>query len=454
MVGVRDAGLHLIVFASITAAGQVARADPSPEDPYVDVTPSPVMTSEALHAAALYLPSEPAHAFQPAARAPEVAVATPAPARVSNPTITPSAILDPAPLEDEWYERPEVQIGGGAGAGLLLLGLWLRGRRLRRRRALRERDRKTQFGMSAVDPTLAKINVAAWERGPAIMPIAIGPEMLHNGRAPRAPSAPPAPSPAPVAAPPVAAPYRHYSAADLAAYGMGASNAAARPVAAPAPSAPAARAVAKPVMMPHLMPSAPLPQTPPAPAPRGSWHPTVLPWDPQAQGAPHHHHARAVAPSPSPRLAAGTPPPPLSNPQPFVGLPAAHRPLPGLPPHAPTMAAPPPQSFVLEMSSTELPEAQSTAHYPLTFPAFPEAAGATALAPIEPSGLNRWGASTEVEAAGDFEVRFARGSQPAPHLDPLRMTLPHASADAETRIARAPTRPPARTLGMPRPGRR
>jgi hypothetical protein len=191
---------------------------------------------------------------------------------------------------------------------------------------------------------------------------------------------------------------------------------------------------------------------------RGSWHPTVLPWDQAQPVAPQgpqpftsqsfappqpmvpmhpqapQHHARAFAPA---RFAHGTPHPPIANPQPFVGLPAAHRPLPSMPAHAAPTVAPhlAPQSFVLEMSSHQLPDAQETAHYPLTFPAFPEAAGATELAPIEPSGLNYWGnAKTEVEEP----VQFARGSQPVEHLDPIRMALPHARPDDETRVAMAP----------------
>ncbi len=95
------------------------------------------------------------------------------------------------------------------------------------------------------------------------------------------------------------------------------------------------------------------------------------------------------------------------------------------------------------------------APYPLTFPAFPEAAGAVMLAPIEPSGLNYWGPpSAEIEAPidheieGDYAVQFARGSQPVEHLDPLRVCLSHASHDDETRIAPAPQPLDKRTFDL------
>lgn len=183
----------------------------------------------------------------------------------------------------------------------------------------------------------------------------------------------------------------------------------------------------------------------------------------------------AAAPTPNPRLARladGTPHPPFA-PQPFTTLPAPLPPastttteammpnaLPPVAPHTPMMpnalqpgrtpmpnALPPGAalskpshlartqvaSFVLDSSSAALPAEPAT--YPLTFPAFPEAAGATMLAPIEPSGLNYWGnapTSTEHEVQDD-QILFARGSQPVDQLDPVRVVLPLAPND-ETRI--------------------
>ena len=506
VVAVR-AAFCLFVLASV--AGR-ANADLAPEDPYPDVAPTPLDAKPSIEIDAtsgvgpvVAMPAATVNGVPvegaAAAGIPKATAKVEEPAITTNPTNESSDQLEDA----EWYAQQEVQLGGGIGAGLLLLGLVIRGRRAARRRRLALEQRRTQFGMSAVDPSLAKLNVAAWEAGPAVMPIAIEPAMMNRRAqsaplvqpepsfvverasgpiAQRAPSAPivPHPAPAPIVpqsfapVPPASQPYRHYSEADRAAYGLHPSQPAlVEPLAAPRKSDP------KMVMMPHLMqppglPAAhvPLPPLPSAVAPapaRGSWHPTVMPWDRAAPPQPHGsqsphpaapaypvaplpaalprgaqlpapaHHARAFSPAPAiapdnvrlMRLAEGTPHPPYA-PQPFTSLPAPHaRPLPGLPaPHLAQL-----QSFVLENSTTALPA--DPAPYPLTFPAFPEAAGATMLAPVEPSGLNYWGPQpTEIEVQ-DEQILFARGSQPA---ESFRRTMPLASPSDETRIAPPPRR--------------
>ncbi len=540
MLEVRDA-LCFLVLASLAGT---ASAEMAPEDPYTEVEPTsktePAITLE-LDATSgvgpvVAMPAATVNGVSvDGAAAAGVAKLEPA-AKVESvaSTVTPNATsqsVDPFE-EGEWYEQQEVQIGGGVGVGLLFLGLLIRGRRVAGRRRLAREQRRTQFGMSAVDPSLAKLNVAAWEHGPAVMPIAIEPEMMNRraqsapfvqpepsfveppfaGRAPSAPiisSAQPflpslvpqpvAPIAQPVVAParppvaPASQPYQHYSNADLAAYGLRPSQPA---IVDPAPR----KSEPKMVMMPHLMQTPGLPAAhvplppmpiagahmpnarhaqPPMPtsiahAPpaggRGSWHPTVMPWEQASQPAPRHpqqfahppqaaaapypvaplpsvapprgaalppaqpYHARAFSPAPAiapenvrlMRLAEGTPHPPFA-PQPYSSLPAP-RPLPGMP--APHLAHTQPQSFVLK-NSAALPAA-----YPLTFPAFPEVAGATMLAPVEPSGLNYWGPlPTEVEVT-DEQIIFARGSQPADQLEPIRRTMPRASPSDETRIVR------------------
>jgi hypothetical protein len=87
---------------------------------------------------------------------------------------------DPITSTDEWWERQDVQVGVGIGFGLLVFGLAIRGRRRARRRAIELANRRTQFGMSAVNPMIAHHNVAAWERGAAIIPTAIRPEMSSS----------------------------------------------------------------------------------------------------------------------------------------------------------------------------------------------------------------------------------------------------------------------------------
>ncbi len=77
------------------------------------------------------------------------------------------------------------------------------------------------------------------------------------------------------------------------------------------------------------------------------------------------------------------------------------------------------------------------APYPLTFPAFPEAANAVMLSPIESSQVSA------VQPEPDYAIQFARGSQPTEHLEPIRMTLPH---NAPTQIVRPPA---PRRITMP-----
>jgi hypothetical protein len=519
---VRDAACCFLVLASLAGT---ASADPAPVDPYPDVEPTPLDAKPAIQVEidatsgvgpVIAMPAATVNGVPvegaAAAGIPQATAKVEAPAITTNLTSKSSDQLEDA----EWYEQQEVQLGGGIGAGLLLLGLVIRGRRAARRRRLALEQRRTQFGMSAVDPSLAKLNVAAWEAGPAVMPIAIEPAMMNRRAqsaplvqpepsfvverasgpiAQRAPSAPIVPHPASALVPqsfapvpPASQPYRHYSEADRAAYGLHPSQPAlVEPLAAPRKSDP------KMVMMPHLMqppglpaahvPLPPLPSavtpTPAAPA-RGSWHPTVMPWDqatpaqaaqqpaphthaPQRSRPPHAvahapyavaplpsatlprgaqlppaHHARAFSPAPAiapdnvrlMRLAEGTPHPPYA-PQPFTSLPVPPaRPLPGLPAARTQL-----QSFVLENSTSALPV--DPAPYPLTFPAFPEAAGATMLAPVEPSGLNYWGPQpTEIEVQDD-QILCARGSQPA---ESFRRTMPLASPSDETRIAPPPRR--------------
>ncbi len=524
MLDVRDAACCFLVLASLAGT---ASADLAPEDPYTDVEPTPLEAKLEIDATSgvgpvVAMPAATVNGV-PVEGAAAAGVAKIEPKVVAS-TVTTNATsesvdqLDPLD-EGEWYEQQEVQVGGGVGVGLLFLGLVMRSRRAARRRRLALEQRRTQFGMSAVDPSLAKFNVAAWEHGPAVMPIAIEPEMM-NRRAQSAPFIQPEPSfvvrapsapiissvqpyvpslvPQPAVAQPLVAPaaqpfvapasqpYQHYSNADLAAYGLRTA----------VPSTPALRtSEPKMVMMPHLMqppglpaahipllpmPIAVAPHAPVAHAVRGSWHPTVMPWDqashppqtqslpqgsqpPQAFAAPtpyavaplpsfapprgselprpsQPYHARALSPAPAiapdnvrlMRLAEGTPHPPCA-PQPFTSLPAPNsRPLPGMP--APHLARTQPQSFVLESSTAARPAA-----YPLTFPAFPEAAGATMLAAVEPSGLNYWGPHpTEVEVQDD-QIIFARGSQPVDQLEPVRRTLPASPSD-ETRIAPSPRR--------------
>lgn len=106
------------------------------------------------------------------------------------------------------------------------------------------------------------------------------------------------------------------------------------------------------------------------------------------------------------RLAEGTAQPPIVNPQPYV----------------------PPASD------------QPPAPYPLTFPAFPEAAALVMLP------AHRWEVASAVDDGPtirdpyperDYAMQFARGSQPVERLEPIRMILP---ANAPTVIQPLPRR--------------
>lgn len=534
---VRDAATCLLVLASLTGT---AAADLAPQDPYPDAAPA--ASASASESATVEV-----DAISGVGAVPKPVEPKAAPVAAVVAAEPEAETLDEA---GAWWEDREVQVGAGIGFGLFVLVLAIRGRRRARRREIELANRRTQFGMSAIDPAIAAHNVAAWERHGMIMPSAIHPEMLRaveqvpvvqpvpslQPRPPHAmpPHAPPhampphvmlphampphamppyamqpqpmpqpmaamhaqpfAPSPQP--APADAPPYQGYSTADLAAYGMGTP-------AAPAPMMPpvAARAVMVPVLPTPIhdaQPVQPLVQPlvmPPVVQERSSLRKCHVPWArpaPQASVSPpsfapvprpHPGLAQTVHPfaasggtssqpavallqpaslaphTPSPRrmrLAEGTPQPPIANPQ-FGGLPAMPPPSHvGAPSYVSDSDSTKHFARHLDPSSTE----GAPAAYPLTFPAYPDAAGST-LAAIEPSGLNRyWGppSKTDVDVCPNFPgprfgapgPQFARGSQPVEQLDAYRRPLP---ADAETRIAPMPADAETRIAPMP-PSRR
>jgi hypothetical protein len=65
-----------------------------------------------------------------------------------------------------------------SGLGLLAIASIIRRRRRHARRRAELASRRTQFQMSAIDPSVAEQHVAAWERGPTIVPTAIAPSMV------------------------------------------------------------------------------------------------------------------------------------------------------------------------------------------------------------------------------------------------------------------------------------
>ncbi|MEO8704092.1 MAG: hypothetical protein ABI867_28835 [Kofleriaceae bacterium] len=78
------------------------------------------------------------------------------------------------------YPEPEIPFWTEYGWGFMSSGLLLiaivavqRSRMKARRRREELAARRTQFHMSAVDPTVAQVRVAAWERGPAVKPTVV-----------------------------------------------------------------------------------------------------------------------------------------------------------------------------------------------------------------------------------------------------------------------------------------
>jgi len=67
-----------------------------------------------------------------------------------------------------------------AGLGLLAITSIIRRRRRHARRRAELASRRTQFQMSAIDPSVAEQHVTAWERGPTIVPTAIAPSMVAS----------------------------------------------------------------------------------------------------------------------------------------------------------------------------------------------------------------------------------------------------------------------------------
>src|SRR5688500_14196843 len=118
----------------------IARAEPKPQDPYAD----PV----------------------PAAAAPK-----PAPAKQPVKSSAP-------PAEIDWDATIE-QVGPFAIGGVVLFAILftVRARRARRLRKILE-NRRTQFGIAAIDPTVLQQHRAAWETAPVVTPAAIDPSPI------------------------------------------------------------------------------------------------------------------------------------------------------------------------------------------------------------------------------------------------------------------------------------
>ena len=289
----------------------------------------------------------------------------------SSPTLAAAIRAEyPEPEFGFWAEHGWKLMAPGA-ALLLVLAVVRRIRAAKRRRAAQV-DRKTQFGMSAVDPTLAAQNRAAWEHEPAVAPTAVVSLIMRpSDRRLRLAGG--------TDSPPILA--AGFDEVPLAAY--------------PAPS-------------PNVVPSAwmsPAPYVQPyaqAPAPYveptyGSQQPAYSP--------------QAYVPPAQPSYSSALPPVPYPQPIPYaVAYPQASY-VPAAP-QAPTCIQPAAQVH-------SEPPAMPNAAYPLTFPAFPDVARVVAL--DEPRTPGVWEATGIRDDDGptahdpnyhqDYVIPFARGSE-------------------------------------------
>lgn len=135
---------------TLSVAG-IAAAEPKPEDPYPDVVSPPAVVE---------------------ASKPKPVTAAPA----SEPTTAD----DPEWWEDEAWWEDNAWIG--VVIGLVAL-IWIgRRRNIAAHRRIERENRRTQFQMSAIDPTIAEQHATVWERGPTIVPTAIEAAMVSPRR--------------------------------------------------------------------------------------------------------------------------------------------------------------------------------------------------------------------------------------------------------------------------------
>jgi hypothetical protein len=456
VVKVRNAAGCFLVLA-MTGTGS---AELLPQDPYPDVSPAQIEV-DAISGVG--------------------GVPKPAPAK---PSVAPASasISESKEVAEEWWEDQDLQLGGGIGFGLLVLAFAIRGRRRARRRASELANRRTQFGMSAVNPVLAQSKVAAWERGPAIVPAVINPEMLssphrmmsHVAVAPPVPSVvqapammagpPPGVAAAPIVTHEVAQPYHGYSRADLAAYGMGPQPPASLPP--------------LPVSQPSFTP----PSTPVIPPPVASASVAAdlrrchMPWaSPAAQpmsfapAQPSSAHgpaqpSSAYAPAsseyvPQPSFAAAQPSSsyaPASSA--YAPASSAYAPQPSFAAAQPSFAPAQPSSSAFAPAQPWMgashPAPAALPSHPGPFAAIgsqpaPYAAGIYAAAPSGPSGLAR--------TSHPF-APIATQSQPAVALlQPASYAAAHAPSARRARLADGTPQPPITNpqpfVALPQPAR-